>query len=341
MRVAFLDPLEERLLDFPAQYLAEHEVLTTRTAGTPPEGWETADAAIWWDTAMDRAMIERMPNLKFMQRIGWFRGRGDATAALERGIPVAVTPFGVSDRVAQHGFTLMLMLLRRMEVAIDALERRLNPDDLKELPADTGGQNTVNWARMEGIASPNDKTIGIIGFGEIGAAFARLLPPFQTRTLAYRRRPLAPEQEAFYGVTWSPLDALLRESDIVVSFVPGSPEAVGMMSAREFALMKPTAYFVNCGRARSTDEGALLAALQEERIAGAGLDVHHIEPLPRVNAFRELKNAIITPHSAGGIGGWTDTFARIAMNLDRVAAGRTDVTIQLRPGDYQPNEVRA
>ena len=110
--------------------------------------------------------------------------------ALERGIPVAVTPFGVSDRVAQHGFTLTLMLLRRMHVAIDALERRLNPEELQELPADTGGQNTINWARLTDIQSLNDKTIGIIGFGEIGACLARMLPQFhRTCSSAPARRP--------------------------------------------------------------------------------------------------------------------------------------------------------
>ena len=181
MRVAFLDPLEERLRDFPGEYLPapQFEVLTTQIAGVLPTGWETADAVIWWDTAMDRTLIEQMPNLRFMQRVGWFRAHGDATAALERGVPVAVTPFGVSDRVAQHGFTLTLMLLRRMHVAIDAINRRLNPDELVEAEADTG-QNTVNWARIPDIASLNDKTVGIIGFGEIGACYARLLTPFHT-----------------------------------------------------------------------------------------------------------------------------------------------------------------
>ena len=339
MRVAFLDPLEARLVDFPAEYLPspDFEVLTTDVAGELPSGWESADAAIWWDTPLSRDHIEAMPNLQFLQRVGWFRSTGDATAALERNIPVAVTPFGVSDRVAQHGFTLTLMLLRRMHVAIDAINRRLNPDELQELEADTGGQNTINWARIPDIRSLNDKTVGIIGFGEIGASYARLLTPFHTRTLAYRRRPLTAAQEAHYGVTWAPLDDLLRESDIVVSFVPGIPEARGMMGAREFALMKPTAYFVNCGRARITDEAALVDALREQRIAGAGLDVFHVEPLPRDNPLRTLDNVIITPHSAGGTPGWTDTFARIRANLDRVREGRGhDVKIAMRPGDYQP-----
>lgn len=342
MRVAFLDPLEERLADFPAQYLPEPEfqVTVTRTAGELPEGWQQAEAAIWWDTPISAELIAQMPQLRFMQRVGWFRAHGDASAALERGIPVAVTPFGVSDRVAQHGFTLTQMLLRRMHVAIDAINRRVNPDELQELEADTG-QNTVNWARIPDIASLNDKTVGIVGFGEIGSAYARLLPPFHTRTLAYRRRPLSPAQEAHYGVTWTPLDDLLRQSDVVVSFVPGIAEARNMLGEREFGLMKPTAYFVNCGRARTVDQDALVSALREHRIAGAGLDVFPVEPLPRTSPYRELDNAIITPHSAGGIGGWTDTFARIRSNLDKVQAGRrADVTIAMRPGDYQPDSAR-
>jgi phosphoglycerate dehydrogenase-like enzyme len=336
MKVVFLDPVEERLGDLPERTLSPaHEVLRGTVAGELPAGWETADAAVWWDTPVNAELIAKMPNLKFMQRVGWFRARGDASAALDRNIPVAVTPFGVSDRVAQHGFTLTMMLLRRMHVAIDALERRLNPEELQEIPADTGGQNTINWARLTDIQSLNDKTVGILGFGEIGASYARMLPPFNCRVLVNRRRPLTAQQEAFYGVQFAPMDELLRESDVVVSFVPGIPEALKMMGAEQFALMKPTAYFVNCGRARTVDDDALLAALKENRIAGAGLDVFTIEPLPRTSEFRDLDNAILTPHSAGGPAGWTDTFARLRMNLDRVAAGRTDVTIAMRKGDPQ------
>src|SRR5438067_7692253 len=168
MRVAFLDPLETRLRDFPAQYLPspEFEVLVTDTAGKFPDGWQTAEAAVWSDTPLDRTLIEQMPNLKFLQRIGWFRARGDASSALQRGIPVAVTPYGVSDRVAQHAFTLTFMLLRRMPAAIEAIMEGVNPQGLRESEADTS-QNTVNWAQIPDIASLNDKTVGILGSGEI------------------------------------------------------------------------------------------------------------------------------------------------------------------------------
>jgi phosphoglycerate dehydrogenase-like enzyme len=138
-------------------------------------------------------------------------------------------------------------------------------------------------------------------------------------------------------VKYAALDELLSESDVVVSFVPGVPEARNMLGAREFGLMKRSAYFVNCGRAQMADEHALIAALRDGQIAGAGLDVFHTEPLPMSSALRELPNAIITPHSAGGIGGWTDTFARLRRNLDLVRDGRgADVSIVMHPGDYQP-----
>jgi phosphoglycerate dehydrogenase-like enzyme len=338
MRVAFLDPLEQRLHDFPAQYLPapDFDVLTTETPGKFPDGWQLADAAIWSETPLDRTLIEQMPRLKFLQRIGWFRARGDASFALERGIPVAVTPFGVADRVAQHALTLTLMLLRQMPAALEALARCSNPDELPELPAGTG-PNTVNWAKIEGIASLNDKTVGILGFGEIGAAFARLLGAFQTRTLAYRRRSLSEAQESFYRVTWTPLEDLLRAADVVVSFVPGIPEARNLLGAQELGLLKQGCHFVSCGRALMVDEPGLVAALRERRIAGAGLDVYSVEPLPRSSPLRELDNVILTPHSAGGIGGWTDTFARIRANLDAVRGGRgRDVAIAMQPGDYQP-----
>src|SRR6266571_7632765 len=111
MRVAFLDPLESRLRDFPAQYLPapDFEVSQSETPGQFPEGWRESEVAVWSETPLDRQVIEQMPSLKFLQRFGWFRARGDASHALERGIPVAVTPNGVADRVAQHAFTLTLM----------------------------------------------------------------------------------------------------------------------------------------------------------------------------------------------------------------------------------------
>ncbi|MBM2826706.1 MAG: hypothetical protein HW403_770 [Dehalococcoidia bacterium] len=337
MRVAFLDPLEDRLRDFPAEYFPtpEYEVLLSPGTGKLPDGFETAEAAIWWDTRLDRALIERMPNLKFLQRIGWFRAKGNATAALERDIPVAVTPFGVSDRVAQHAFTLTLNLVRQMPVALEALQEGTNPDHLRE-EEQIGPTLTVNWARIPNIGSLNDKTIGILGFGEIGSCYARLVTPFCARVLANRRRPLTREQERFYGVEYTlSVDEVMSTSDVVLTQVPYNSENHHMLKERELRMMKPTAYFVNCGRANTVDEQALYRVLKEKSIAGAGLDVFSVEPLPFSHPLRGLPNVILTPHTAGGVAGWTDTFARIRENLERVKAGRP-VILPMGRNDPQP-----
>src|SRR5688572_27037019 len=114
----------------PAQYLSDHEILISPGRGQLPDGWETADAVVWSETPVDREMIGRMRNLRFMQRIGWFRAKGDATAALERGIPVSAMPQATADRVAQSAFTLMHMLARRIRFTLEAMREGKNPGEV-------------------------------------------------------------------------------------------------------------------------------------------------------------------------------------------------------------------
>lgn len=336
MIVAFLEPLEGRLQEFPARYFPapEHQVLLAQGPGHLPAELERAEVVVWSQTPVDRALIQRLPHLRFMQRIGLFRARGDTTAALERGIPVAVTPHGVSDRVAQHALALTISLVRQIPASFEALLEGTNPDHLPE--EETGAPATaLNWARVPSIGSLNGKTVGIVGFGEIGACLTRLLAPFCCRVLAYRRRPLNPEQQRFFGVEQTSLDELLRTADVVVSAVPYTPESRRMLGPREFGLMQQSAYFVNVGRGNTIDEGGLIQALQDRRIAGAGLDVFSVEPLPYASPLRKLKNVVLTPHSAGGIGGQVDTFERLRENLRRVESG-LPVILPMDPGDWQP-----
>lgn len=334
MRVAFLNKLEDRLKDFPQRYLAGHDVLLTTVEGQPPEGYTSADAVVWWDYAVDAALIAKLPHLRFMQRIGVVRARGDARAALQRGVPVSVLPFGLSDRVANHAFALTLDVVRKVTQSHLAVLRGDNPDNLPE--EETGVPATaLNWARIPNIETLNDKTVGIVGFGEIGACYARMTRPFNCRVLYYKRTRLTPAQETHLGVQWTGLDDLLAQSDVVASFTPYTPESRHQLKAREFALMKPTAYFINCGRGNTVDETALVAALREGRIAGAGLDVFAVEPLPADSPLRSLANVVLTPHAAGGIQGWMETFGRLAENLRRVERGEP-VLFPMHPGDPQP-----
>jgi phosphoglycerate dehydrogenase-like enzyme len=333
VKVAFLDPLEARLAEFPKTYLREHDVLVSTAAGEPPAGYKDAEAVVWWTHPVDGAFLGRMPRLRFVQKVGIMRGKGDATAALAKGIPVSQIPFGVSDRVALHAMSLTLALLRKLLPGHRAVLAGTNPDNLPEVEA--GGAAQVNWARVPDVDTLNDKTVGILGFGEIGACYARMLAPYDTRTLYYKRTPLSAHQARYFGVEYASMEDVLRQSDVLLSFVPYSEESRKMLGARELALLKPSALFVNCGRGPTVDEVALYEALRDGRIAGAGLDVFFVEPLPAESPLRELDNVILEPHSAGGTPGWQNTFERIAENLRRVEAGRT-VIQPLRQGDPQP-----
>jgi phosphoglycerate dehydrogenase-like enzyme len=328
MQVCFLDPIEERLKEFPARYLADHEVRLAN--GRPDEVSADTEALITWSDLLDGDLLERLPRLRFVQRIGYFRGGGDLAAAEARGIATAVWPYGVLNRVAMHTLMFMVALSRKLLPSHEATIEGVNAIGMEPAFADQR-PIAMNWAKVAGVDSPANKTLGIVGFGEAGSCLARLARPLDMEILYYKRSRLSPAQEEFYGVEYAPLDDLLGRSDFVATFVPYSKETEKSFGAREFGLMKPTAYFLNTGRANTTDEGALIGALRSGRIAGAGLDVFAYEPLPPDNLLPTLKNVVLTPHNAGGIGGWEDAFERIVANLRRVESGRQPVTWGIPP----------
>jgi phosphoglycerate dehydrogenase-like enzyme len=341
VRVAFLEPLDQRHT-IPDAFLARHEVVQAPAPGEETPGLAEAEAVVWSRWPVDRTLIDSVPRLRYMQRNGVFRAKGDASAALERGIPVSVMPQPTSARVAEHTFALILGLTRGLLRSHAAVVEGLNPAAFA--PEERlGSTPTVNWAQVPGLVSLQFKTVGIIGFGEIGACLAAMLQPFRCRVLYNKRTPLRPEQERFYGVEYAGLDEALARSDVVVDLVPVSDATRSLFGEREFGLMKPTACIVNSGRGPSIDEEALVRALTQGTIAGAGLDVFCLEPLPPGHPLTKLSNVLLTPHTAGGtpqgapngLAGWQDMFERLGENLRRVEAG-LPIFNPLRPGDPQP-----
>src|SRR3954468_16790770 len=319
MHVCFLDPLEDRIKEFPGRYLAEHQVSFAN--GQPARVPADTEVLVTWSGLLDRGLVERLSDLRLVQRIGYFRGGGDLQAAADRGVAVAVWPHGVLNRVAMHTLMFMVSLSRQMLPGHELTIEGVNESGKEPAFADQRPL-AMNWPGVANVDTPANKTLGIVGFGEAGACLAHLAAPLDMEVLYYKRTPLSPEQEEFYGVEYAPLDDLLRRSDFVATFVPYTPENERSFGARELGLMKPTAYFLNTGRANTTDEAALIDALKNGRIAGAGLDVFSYEPLPPDNPLPTLKNVVLTPHNAGGVGGWHDVFDRISANLSRVQSGR-------------------
>jgi phosphoglycerate dehydrogenase-like enzyme len=166
------------------------------------------------------------------------------------------------------------------------------------------------------------KTLGLIGFGEIGTEVARRARAFEMNVIYSKREPLPAAIEDMLGVRAAPLDDLLRSSDFVSLHVPHGPETDRLIGARELALMKPTASIINTCRGPVIDEEALIAALCDGTIASAGLDVFTLEPLQFDSPLTRLDNVILTPHIGGGTGGAREKQMRDVLdNVVRFARG--------------------
>jgi D-2-hydroxyacid dehydrogenase (NADP+) len=174
------------------------------------------------------------------------------------------------------------------------------------------------------------KTLLIVGFGRIGQRLAKLAAAFGIRVLGVRRRPEAGGEsaESVYGI--DRLQELLSQADIVALCCPLTPETTGLIGTAAFAAMKSSAYLINVARGRCVDEGALIEALAQDRIAGAGLDCFADEPLPAESPLWAFKNVLITPHTAGETQRYEDNVLDIlAENLGRLWSGRLPLRNQI------------
>ena len=157
------------------------------------------------------------------------------------------------------------------------------------------------------------KTVGILGLGSIGTSIARKCREFGMRVVATKRRPIDSEWvEHVYPAT--ELESLLRESDFVVCIVPLSQATEKLMGKKEFKQMKKSAYFINVGRGKTVDEEALVEALRDGEIAGAGLDAFVTEPLPEDSPLWDMDNVIISPHTSADAVGYIDKAVGIFRN---------------------------
>jgi phosphoglycerate dehydrogenase-like enzyme len=198
----------------------------------------------------------------------------DLAAAARHGVTVTNTPGVSAISIAEHCLALLLAAARR--IPRTDTEIRLG-----------------RWPRGDG-AQMSGKTLGIIGLGAIGRRFAQLGAAIGMRVIAWTMHP-----NSALGIELVSLDDVYRESDVVSLHLRLSPETRGMIKAREFAIMKPSAIFLNTARGPIVDELALIGALTERRIAAAGLDVFDVEPLPAGHALTRLDNVVMTAHSAG------------------------------------------
>jgi glyoxylate reductase len=248
---------------------------------------------------IDAAVIAANPKLKLIAAQSITPSNIDVAVATARGIPVTVTAPVTTEATADLTFGLMLAVARRM----------MEGDRMARAGKFPGAQS----AHLLG-ASVYGKTIGLIGGGGlIGKAVARRARGFSMRVLYWspRRKPEAEEREA--GLTYVPLDELLKESDFVSVHSPLKPETRHQIGARELRLMKKTAFIVNTARGPIIDEVALTRALERKQIAGAGLDVFEFEP--KVSAeLRKAQNVVLNPHLGSATVETREEMARIVVD---------------------------
>jgi D-3-phosphoglycerate dehydrogenase len=226
-------------------------------------------------TPFRRDTIEALADLKLLITTGAKNNSFDVKAAAERGITVCGTS---SYGNPTTGITFGLIL---------ELTRRIGFENAR-MKAGEAWQVTIG-ADIEGL------TLGIVGLGKLGQRTAGVAKAFGMKVIAWSQN-LTPEKAQAAGVEYASKEDLFRNADIVTIHLQLSDRSRGIIGAKDLGLMKPTAYLINTARGPIVDEKALLAALSERRIAGAGLDVFDVEPLPLDHPFRKLDNVVLTPH---------------------------------------------
>lgn len=192
--------------------------------------------------------------------------------------------------------------------------------DARQLPSSFGDTRWPHAQTRPACALLNGQSVVILGYGAIGKRLVEMLAPFGMKISAVRRR--VPGDEAVPTYPLSEMDRLLTEADHVVNILPASPSTDGMIGAAQFGQMKPGAVYYNIGRGTTTDQTALIHALQEGHLRAAYLDVTDPEPLPAEHPLWSAPNCHITPHTAGGFAGEHRRLVEhFALNLRRYEQG--------------------
>jgi glyoxylate reductase len=243
---------------------------------------------IWMlgDTPIDAEVMDAAPELKGIATMALFPNVVDVEAATARKLPVTVVPHVIRRTTCDLTLAHILGLAWRL-VEADRFTR------------DGGFHQEQSTSFL--TTGLEDKVVGMIGVGDIGTEIVKRVRAFETDVIYTKRNRLPEKTEHELGLTWvDDLDELLRRSDFVVLMTTYNKTTHKLIGAREFELMKPSAFFVNTARGRIVDERALVEALREGHIAGAGLDVYWTEPpigepAPSPELF-EFDNVILTPH---------------------------------------------
>lgn len=250
--------------------------------------------------------------LKFVQSLSAGTDQYDRPTFKQHGIALASAAGGNAAAVSEHAVSLMLGITRKLFIARDDQHKKF-------------------WSGMKGdFAQREDELNGkaaiVVGMGAIGKRVIRLLKAFDMKVIGVRANPASGTEGADEVHSTAALPEILPRADFVVLVCPLTAETTGLIGEKALKAMKPSAYLINCARGKVADEEALIAALKNNVIRGAGLDVMATEPLPVESPLWDLPNAFLTPHTAGETCAYEDNVLDLMMeNIARLQAGRSDL----------------
>jgi phosphoglycerate dehydrogenase-like enzyme len=261
--------------------------------------------------AVSQTVLREAKSLRLIQLLTAGYDQIDLKLTAELGIPVATNGGANAWAVAEHCIAMLLALYKRLLPCDQSVRKGKWRQPIT-------GFNTFEVA---------GKTVGLIGAGNVGRKVARRFKSFETRILYYDARPSADIENELDARKVS-LDELLRESDIITIHIPLLKETRALIGKHELSLMKPNAVILNTSRGPIVDEKALIEALMENRITGAGLDVFEKEPISTDSPLLQLENVLLTPHTAGhSYEGWFRRAQFAWENIQRVATAQQPLSL--------------
>lgn len=283
MRIAILDDYTEAAMNSAAWEKLGDAVIEVVNTSLMPTLVDQIEALKSYDIIV--AMRERtpllaqtlaeLPQLKLLITTGMRNSSIDMIAARAKGLDVCgtqMTPYAAFE----HTWALLMSLA-------------------KNIPAEHQSMRTGGWQKHIGVGL-NGKTLGILGLGKLGQKAAQAAQVFGMNVIAWSPN-LTDERATEHGVTRVEKDVLFRQANFLTIHMVLSEATRGLVGARELELMRSSAYLINTSRGPLVDEGALVEALQNHAIAGAGLDVYDVEPLPSDHPLRQLDNVVLTGHT--------------------------------------------
>jgi len=307
MRVLHIEPFPRWIRDlFQAEFVAAG-VDVVWAEDVPEESWgDFADDVEVLMTSKQRISKELMclfPNLKLIQVQGRAPWAVDWEKAREVGIPVSVLPHRGAIAVAEQALSLMLGCYRRLiDGHVGTKDGSYQQFNVEPIRTDER-KIAFNWLKFTDVRQLYGKTLGLVGLGDIGIEVSRRAQAFDMEILYTKRDALLPEYELQANVRYVELEELFQASDFVSLHAPHTSQTEKIIDAKALRLMKSSAVLINTARGGLVDEEALVSALENGCIGGAGLDAFLYEPLPEEHALVHCPNVLLSPHVGGGTGG--------------------------------------